>query len=442
MTTIRPTSSLRAGILLAALAASTLPACQKTNSGFCGDSCTDAAVDGPTGCIANPDVCSMTQTCDRADDMCVDCTPGDNKEDTMECTAAAPVCDTTRACRECRADSECTASQFCEGGQCIATDNVVYVDTAGTDNPTCDINAKCKSPNVALSKVTPTRKYMRFEPSAAAYQLSATFQVATGALVVHGAGAELRRGNGLMIEVKDGADVIIDGLAIRNAAGGAGSAVKCSANSKVTLRHTILSSMAQYGVDASTCVVQITRSEISGAAEGGVKIADGRFEITNSFIFLNGKSAASVGGLFLSPNATPNILDSNTIVANTADNGATNAGGVLCDGATPIIARNNVIHSSVRAVREVIGTNCTHTFSVIGTDGAPAGNMSLPAADLGLKNLTTGMTNDDFHINPNATPASMLKGAGDPSMPLTVDFDGDRRPNPAGGPDIGADEVP
>ena len=37
----------------------------------------------------------------------------------------------------------------------------------------------------------------------------------------------------------------------------------------------------------------------------------------------------------------------------------------------------------------------------------------------------------------------MEKGLGDPTLAITVDVDGDARPNPAGSPpDIGADEIP
>ena len=124
-------------LAVAALAA----ACTKTNPDFCGsDPCPpDAppAIDGMTGCTANPGICTgEASTC--LNDECVDCGTAANQE-SADCTATGlPVCGADHACRACAADSECT-SGVCESGTC----NAAAVAPFWSKKPTSAMGSVC-----------------------------------------------------------------------------------------------------------------------------------------------------------------------------------------------------------------------------------------------------------------------------------------------------------
>lgn len=435
MSNVHPRPLRAAGAALALLILGALTgACEKDNPGFCGDSCpVDADVtDAREGCLANPSLCTADETC--VADVCVDCTTG-NDHQSAECTdPAAPVCGSNRDCRACTADSECD-SAICEAGQCVATENVIYVAPTGADTTTCSQAAKCGSALIALSKVTATRKYMHFEPSAVAYTLEpdAPFTINKD-LTIRARGAILERpGGNQIIDVTQG-NVDITGLTVRDAAGGGNAdGIKCN-NASLTLRSAAVLDSADRGIEIGNCVLDVSRSVLAGNRMGAVRLVDGHFSITNTFVFGNGMN----GGLSLNPNTTPNTLEFNTIVKNTGGM----VGGVACLGTSAIVARNNLIHSNT-GTAETTGTSCTHSYSVIGTTAAPAGTMvrTMTPGEVALVNAN-GTTAADYHI----TAASLLRGAAEPGSATgatAVDYDGDVRPNPAGGAaDIGADEVP
>ena len=345
----------------------------------------------------------------------------------------------TDAATGCVADVDCE-SRFCEAGACIATDDVVYVKRGEPDTTACTAAAKCGTPAYALTMVTPTRKYLRIEPSAVAYLASPDGPVSIAtAVVIHGDGAILERaGANEIVNVTADADAVLVGLTVRNAAGGADAdGIKCN-NAKLTLRRVTTAGNADRGLDAGNCIVDIDRTEVSSNTAGGIRIVSGRFSITNSFILRNGTTNSAAGGLILNPDQAPNTVEFSTVVANTAPNGA---GGLLCLG-TAVTARNNLIYGNT-GMSETTGANCTHSYSVIGAANPPGGTMvrSMTAAEVALVN-PAGSTVADFHIR----PTSLLRGAAEPgsaSGATAVDFDGQPRPSPAGGAaDIGADEVP
>lgn len=423
--------------LLATLATSLvgLAGCEKDNPGYCGDQCPIDAdiIDGASGCIANPGLCTGELVCDHSDDTCVDCRMP-NSHQNADCTEpTAPVCGANRDCRACAADSECD-SNFCEGGRCIAATDVVYLAANATDNADCSKDLPCKSPVTGMSKITATRKYLRFEPSATVYSAMPDATVTINKdVIIHGKGAILERPGGNQIVDISAGNVIVDGLTIRDAAGGGNAdGIKC-AGASLTLRGATVSGNNDRGIEIADCVLDIDRSVVADNNQGGIRFVDGRLTIRNSYFFDNRGN----GALTLSPNATPNLIESNTIVKNTGG-----AGALACNGATAITARNNIVYGTV-GPSEVSGTACTYSYSVIGALNPPAGTMvrSMTPAELALENVV-GNTVADFHIDTTANPASLLRGGGDPTTPASIDYDGDARPTPAGPPDIGADEVP
>ncbi|HVV88253.1 MAG TPA: right-handed parallel beta-helix repeat-containing protein [Kofleriaceae bacterium] len=416
--------TLAAALLLAAPAAG----CKTDNPNFCdGPSCTDIdahPIDAVQGCLENPSLCTADQTCQN--DVCVDCEDNDNTQSAQCTDPAAPVCATDHTCRACTSDSECD-SDWCEAGQCVAEEDVVYVQHGAADNAGCTLDDKCGSPIHGMSLVTATRKYMLIAADASHYSLPAALAINKD-VEIRATGATLDRPTGNQVVDVMGGAVIIEGLTVRDAAGGANAdGIKCQ-NATLTLRHVGVFDCADRGVDAGNCVIDISRSVLSGNTMGGARLVDGHFSVSNSFIIMNGAN----GGLTLNPDATPNTFEFNTIMKN-------GGGGVVCAGDIAITARNNLIHSNTGPA-ETTGANCTHSYTVFGPMGGPAGVMdrSLTAAEIGLVNAN-GAIVDDFHINTNANPPSLLLGAADPATPASVDYDGDPRTSPA---DIGADEVP
>ena len=415
-------------------------ACTKTNPDFCGsDPCPpDAppAIDGMTGCTANPGLCTgEASTC--LNDECVDCGTTANQE-SADCTVPdRPVCGADHACRACAADGEC-ASGVCESGTCIAAADVAYVSTTGTATTGCDLGAPCSTLAQAVAALG-ARHYIDVAPgtytAAGATEIDVTVTIRADGVIFE------RSGNDQILDVTAG-DVTIIGATVRNAAGGGNAdGIKCSNGAGLTLHRVTVDNNADRGVDATDCVLTVQRGILSNNRKGGVRLDAGRVVITNSFIFNNGDNTTAVGGLLLAPTQSGNRVEFSTLRKNTAQTG--NPGAMSCSG-MQIISRNNIVFGSVNTDVEVFGAACVHTFSVIGPMNTPTGAevRTLPLADIGFvdANGTNGAA--AYHI----TAASMVRGtaeAGSATSDTAVDFDGDARPNPAGGrADLGADEIP
>ncbi|HUQ05032.1 MAG TPA: hypothetical protein VM261_21160, partial [Kofleriaceae bacterium] len=299
----------RLRIAFAALAVAVLAAaCGAKNPNFCeGDSCTevDASIDaapvtctgtgGDPTCPATTPVCesgSCTGMCTADTDCagraaseavcltstgaCVQCdetntqaTPGQPED---ECPAPAmAVCDgDTHTCRACEAHSECF-SGVCDAGTCVVQSNVIYMSANGTDGAgnTCNNPAPgmgCLTLHKAKGEVTATRKYIVMEPSATPYDTrnnddTVDFNGAGQSVFIVGNGATLRRigtnTDGVVVDVRGGAIVTIEGLTIRQATGdGVGDAISCTTGSTLDLRRVTLTANANLGVNASACTLK------------------------------------------------------------------------------------------------------------------------------------------------------------------------------------------
>jgi hypothetical protein len=101
----------------------------------------------------------------------------------------------------------------------------------------------------------------------------------------------------------------------------------------------------------------------------------------------------------------------------------------------PQIFWNNLLHATLGSVLYV-NESTTPVLTVAGvnalTDMSVQGNIAAPPLYV---NAPVG----NYHI---VSPGSPARGAGSTTGMPAVDFDGDVRPNPAGNPDLGADEVP
>jgi hypothetical protein len=422
-------------LAVAALAA----ACTKTNPDVCGsDPCPpDAppAIDGMTGCTANPGICTgEASTC--LNDECVDCGTAANQE-SADCTATGlPVCGADHACRACAADSECT-SGVCESGTCIAAADVAYVSTTGTATTGCDLGAPCSTMAQALAAIGTTRRFINVAPGT--YSVSGATTI-NATVTIRADGVTFERSTNDQILDVTGGNVTIIGATVRGARGGGNAdGIKCSNTASLRLARITIDDNDDRGVDASDCLLTMTRVLITSNRKGGVRLEAGRIDVTNAIVVGNGGLMESIGGLDLNPTMPNSRIEFSTIRKNIAMPGR--PGALDCSG-TMIRAGNNIIYGSVNTDVEVLGS-CEHRQSIVGPMNTPTGTgvQTLPIADVGFFDQN-GATAAALHI----TSTSMARGyaeAGSTTGDTAVDFDGDPRPSPAGGrADVGADEVP
>jgi hypothetical protein len=179
----------------------------------------------------------------------------------------------------------------------------------------------CLTMHHAKGQLTVTRKYIKMEPSATAYDTRnnddrVEFNGNAQSAYIIGTGARLRRigiADGHVIEVTSGAVITIDGLTISSATGPAGHGLLCSASSTLDLRRVTVSGNAGLGLSSNDCTVRISRSTISGNVGGGASLMGGSFNIVNNFIVSNGNITTSFfGGIRLQSSVATNSFEFNT----------------------------------------------------------------------------------------------------------------------------------
>lgn len=477
----------RLRIAFAALAVAVLAAaCGAKNPNFCeGDSCTevDASIDaapvtctgtgGDPTCPATTPVCesgSCTGMCTADTDCagraaseavcltstgaCVQCdetntqaTPGQPED---ECPAPAmAVCDgDTHTCRACEAHSECF-SGVCDAGTCVVQANVIYLVPAadgGTDggmNECLSASTGCLTLNHAISKLTATRKYILFKPSATPYPVRnntdrADFNGDTAYVIGYGASLD-RNGDGELIEVRGAtANVTIEGLEMSGATGIAtGAGIKLSDGTLTLFRAKIINNLYR-GIQSGGGNLRVRRSLISNNEAGGIAFDGSSIVLVNNFIVGNGDMTTStIGGAQLNLTGTGSVIEFNTIAQNAA--AAATAHGIACGSpGGAFTARNNIIMSEQN--RPQVSGTCLHEYTLFGGPGtAPVGGTgNMTITDVAMFMFASAT---DYHLLTGSVAAAKAQ-----STPLTgdslFDVDGDARALGSATLDVGADEIP
>ena len=454
MSPIRP--GLRPAALFATLVLATVVGgCKTDNPNFCGNGdtrpeCTgvDAAIDGAAGCMAMPALCTADQTC-AADDICVDCTVGNNHQ-SADCTSpATSVCDTTRACRACAADTECD-SKFCDHGACAPAAQVLFVRPDGNDvdNNCLAIATPCKTVTHALGEVptsgaepNTSRRYIKLM-TAATYVEPGVVMIDDKTVVIVGApvvGTERsvldRTNNGITMEIKGGADVRLERLAVANATGNAATGIFCREDAKLVADNIEVTNNTGLGIEGNTCVLTLRNSIVSRSVVGGVSVTAARVVIVNNVIVDNGgNTTSSFGGLRIDVGVDPtSVIQSNTIVGNHA---------AVSDGVTCIIPELTILNSIIHGdgLKARVSGACVFDHTLYGPDdpgnllGTTRGNMAVPMLASFMFQAPA-----DYHIK----AGSVARGKGTLvglAPEAAKDLDG--QPRPQGAPDVGADEIP
>ena len=376
------------------------------------------------------------------DGMMVSCAGG--------CPNSEPICDDgTSTCRGCVADAECPSAACQEStGACSEAGSAIYVATTGTDGGACTRGAPCASITYALTQVAAGRGFIAVAagtyqdsfrvPANVATTLSGPSQDATAAEIDYAA-----TGSGIdhVVEITGSATVVVEGLTIANDPHVEG--VRMSAtNGTLQMSRVVVASCAGgldlrgavtisqgnihdntgIGISFSNGELDVERSVVRGNS-AGVQISTGDVTVQNSFLVQNDSHAVTITG-------GANTKLSFDTIADNESGGSDSDMAISCGsaGTGPLLA-DSIIANNGNGTSQV---GCGGV-QYVATTGDPNGPGGLPVMYAGLfVNPSLG----DYHLVPNAKPVDRA----DPSATLTIDFDGQVRPQ---GPrcDIGADEA-
>jgi hypothetical protein len=450
------TISLRYSMLVAGLWLCSI-ACQRQYSNYCpgvlNDNCLnlDAAI---PRCMSDQQCAAPTGVCDLVGTMtCVQCTPSEPGA----CTGVTPAC-VNNSCAKCTAHAQCPASNVClPDGSCADATQVAYVQAGATGAVPCTKAAPCGTLDAGVNAGKPTVKI-----AAGTLADNKVTTIDGKALtIVADPGAKLDRSNdGPILEVRNnGADVKIFDLEITGGTGMATDAAISLGNGgapKLTLTRATIDMNQGIGITATGGTLVVTQSTISGNAgggitatggtlavtqstvilntSGGISISGAQFDITNNFIVSNGGAGSILGGIRIDGITANGMhrLDFNTLTANQGP--ATINTGITCGTVlVPLVFANNIVYANIVSGGGVQvgggGANCAARYSDIGPDTLPGtGNLNADPQFVSVPQA-------NFHIQ----ATSPARDVADPAATLTIDFDGDARPQGARS-DMGADE--
>jgi hypothetical protein len=417
----------------AGLCAPDVPICR---AGTCGPCSADVQ------CLAWPTL----PICRVSDGACVQCLrPGD-----CSASTGTPFCDlASGVCRGCQTDAECP--ELCDEtiGQCVAQERILYVDGSVATSGDCSKAAPCQTIGSAVSRLDATHNFIKV--LAGTYGESVTLDGVT--VTIAGVSTNTMDGtsttsviptltsNAPGFHVIGTAEVTIRNLRAALATGGLNACgVRCDGSgasaTKVTLVQVTLEGNGAQGVYAANCTLMLDRSMVARNMNGGLKVIDSDFLITNNFIVENGASSSAIGGVSIQ-NDPPDGMAAgrflfNTVAGNNTSPG--NPGGVACSGqSTPLTFSDSIVaNNNSQTGNQTLGCNWSYS-DIYPSSMTGGGNINL---DPVFANMASG----NYHVSAGS-PASPCIDAADPNATIKFDWDGDHRPS-HGRADMGADEVP
>jgi hypothetical protein len=339
-------------------------------------------------------------------------------------------------------------------GACAKASDVAYVDgTNGMDMAPCTKDMPCTKIDKAAGLKSTVKVSGVVKDRCSLMNVTATIVAEQGTKLMPSM-------NGVAFEVKGTSNVEVYDLQITNAQGGGSNNVTVSDTANLTLNRVMLTGAAANGASLTgghlTCIsciiatnalrgidaltagtITIARSTISGNINGGIRISDDVvFQIVGNVLYHNGQTDKNSGAISVNvntkaPDAQPNQLDFNTIVANASN---TLAQGVTCAAGTTMKARNNIIWDN-GIVADAIQANTDGQCSWEYSDVGPTALLNGSASNMNMPPQFASEAAGDLHL----TASSPVRGMADPAADLgglaAQDIEGQMRVSRA---DVGA----
>jgi hypothetical protein len=218
-----------------------------------------------------------------------------------------------------------------------------------------------------------------------------------------------------------GTNVTLQGLKLYGALGGTlADGVRCEGTganrSTLVVVESLITDNDDLGVEATNCDVTLHRNRVLSNQGGGIKLADGKLEVVDNVLALNGTAGSAVGGAKLDPGTAAVTFVNNTLSGNTSAIGAT--AGLQC--VAPFSVTNTIVWGNLGGAQQ---SGCSFTYSDVQGGASGTGNIDAdPALDAGYK------------------PAAAVFDKGTDTAATSIDIDGAARKKGAA-VDIGAHEV-
>ena len=369
---------------------------------------------GADACVTSSACASPTSRCDTSLGTCVECLTS------PDCAVAAPVC-AADVCRGCLGDAECPSSNVClADGTCADLANVLYASPTG-GSATCARADPCTL-DTALAMVAPTHAIIKlaagtYERGAPASITQDTTLTGEGA-ILHGADPQMFA---TMFSVTGGSFTVLNAhFELANEV-----AAQCTSATGMHFDRVALVNGAAGAYSTGCAAFSLDRSLVDGNSFYGLYLIGATVAITNSFITNNGGGA--LGGLVLSTGTT-GIIEHVTLSGNT---GMMGSSALRCTEPAGITIRSSIVYGNAAPA---IDAACVVSHSVLDPGYAGTGTGNLTADP-----VFVSPTQRNYHLQ-TGSPAA---GLADPASILLLDYDGEKRPQPAGSvADSGADEIP
>lgn len=384
----------------------------------------------------NPNYCALAH-----DFNCSELDAGGNCR--PACTEKTPVCGLDSTCHACTAHSECTSNVCLLDGSCGDATNVAYVDPRGTSNASCSQAMPCRTITAGLATRRPVVKVtgtiedvvmiganvtILADPNAKLTSTNlAALVTITGTSTATIADLELSHaiGYGVVIPMGTSATLTLIRVRIDNNSMG-GVALR---SGSLTVQQSTLTENSGLGINATGGQLTVVRSSITHNASAGVLINAAKFDLENNFITNNHGPGVQVAAI--PTGQQPALIEFNTLMANAVDSGAA---GIDCSGTTSNMTFiDNLIYGNLTGgspTTQISGASCKYSYSDIGPGAVISGSGNL-AADP----LVINLAQEEDHL----TALSPCRDAADAASSVTLDYEGDMRPQ-GGRSDIGADE--
>ncbi len=390
-------------------------------------------------CLTDPDCSTDAARCSE-EHVCVECLQSE------DCPAARPFCDVNaHTCRPCQLDSEC-ASEVCdaETGGCVDSAAVVYAAPDAPAGTACTQANPC-----SITSAFAIANLVRETVKLAAGTYVANIAVADKKVVVHGDGAILTSNTGTTLAANNRARLRVIGLTIIHAdASGAGEAFMCEEGVDhpfVEFEAVTIDTMTE-GFLARGCTATVVRSRIHGRSDALLVGAVDDARVTIDQTLIDGGPSGGVGAF---NGAVVRVTNSTIVDQNSPSFGAlTGTNGVV------LVSFSTIVNSVIKCGTGVVSCMETAPHGVC-IDNSIIANM-LPNAPLNTiegtrchiefsiahpQTTAPNGVNNQLSVDPlfvdsvagnyRLEAGSPAVDSANPSSTLTIDFDGNPRPQGA-----------